>query len=75
MENLWKLALLVNQREQVTGFERQQVQDVLVVVESDAGPGDALPPVLLLFPLEDVPHEELLQLLISKVNEQLLEAA
>lgn len=44
-------------------------------MESDDGPGDAFPLVLLLFLLEDVTHEELLQLLVSKVNEQLLEAA
>lgn len=73
--DLWKLALLINQREQVTGFHSQEVQDLLIVVESDDGPGDAFPLVLLLFLLEDVTHEELLQLLVGKVNEQLLEAA
>lgn len=72
--NLWKLALLVNQREQVAGFHSQEVQDLLVVAECDGGPGDAFSPVLLLLLLEDVTHEELLQLLVSKVHAQLLEA-
>lgn len=69
------MALLVDQREQVTGFHSQEVHDFLIVVESDGGPGHAFLLVLLLFLLEDVTHEELLQLLISKVDEQLLQAA
>lgn len=69
------MALLINQREQVAGPHSQEVQDFLIVAESDVGPGDAFPQVLRLLLLEDVTHEELLQLLVSKVNEQLLEAA
>lgn len=44
-------------------------------MKSDGGPGDVFLLVLLLFLLEDVPHEELLQLLVGKVDEELLEAA
>lgn len=73
--HLWKVALLVDQTQQVAGFHSQEVQDLLIVAERDAGPGDVFPPVLLLLLLEDVTHEELLQLLVSEVDEQLLEAA
>lgn len=69
------MALLVDQGQQVAGLHHQEVQDFLVVPEPDAGPGDTLPLVLLLLLLEDVTHEELLQLLVSQVDEQLLEAA
>lgn len=71
----WKLALLVNQSQQVAGFHSQEVHDFLIVVKSDVGPDDVLPLVLLLLLPEDVVHEELLQLLVSKVDEELLEAA
>lgn len=73
--NLGEVALLVDQGQQVAGPHRQEVQDFLVVPEPDAGPGDTLPLVLLLLLLEDVSHEELLQLLVSQVDEELLEAA
>lgn len=70
-----KLALLVNQSQQVAGFHGQEVHDFPVVVKSDVGPGDVFPLVLLLFLSEDVVHEELLQLLVGKVDQKLLEAA
>lgn len=71
----WKVALLVNQSQQVAGFHRQEVHDFPVVIKSDVGPGDFFPPVLLLLLPEDVVHEELLQLLVGEVDEELLEAA
>lgn len=71
----WKLALLVNQSQQVAGFHSQEVHNVPVVVISDVGPGNVLLLVLLLLLPEDVVHEELLQLLVSEVDEELLEAA
>lgn len=71
----WKLALLVNQSQQVTGFHSQEVHNFPVVVKFDVGPGDVFLLVLLLLLPEDVVHEELLQLLVSKVDEELLEAA
>lgn len=70
-----KLALLVNQSQQVAGFPSQEVHNFPIVGESDVGPGDFLLLVLLLLLPEDVVHEELLQLLVSKVDEELLEAA
>lgn len=66
------MALLVNQSQQVTGFPRQKVQDVLVVTEVDLVPHHALFQVLLLLQLEDVRHEELLELLVCEINAQLL---
>lgn len=71
----WKLALLINQSQQVAGFHSQELHNLPIVVVSDVGPGDVFPLVLLLFLPEDVVHEELLQLLVSKVDEELLEAA
>lgn len=44
-------------------------------MKSDVGPGDVFPLVLLLLLSEDVVHEELLQLLVGKVDQKLLEAA
>lgn len=44
-------------------------------MKSDVGPGDVFLLVLLLFLPEDVVHEELLQPLVSKVDEELLETA
>lgn len=70
-----KLALLVNQSQQVAGIHSQEVNDFPIVVKSDVGPGDVFPLVLLLFLSEDVVHEELLQLLVRKVDQKLLEAA
>lgn len=67
------MALLVNQSQQVTGLPSQKVKDVLVVAILDVIPHNILPPVLLLLKLEDVVHEELLQLLISEIYAKLLE--
>jgi hypothetical protein len=43
-------------------------QGVLVVCELDVLPADVLQVVLLLLQLEDVPYEELLQVLVGKVD-------
>jgi len=72
--NLWKVAFFIDQSQKVTGFHSQNVQDALIVTEFDAIPNNVLLQVLLLLQLEDVAHEELLQLLIGKVYAQLLEA-
>lgn len=73
--HLGKVALLIDERQDVERFDSQQVQGGLVVGEDDAFPGDVLQVVLLLLLLEHVLHEELLQLLISKVDAQLLKTA
>ena len=66
------MALLINQSQQVTGFPRQKVQDILVVIKFEVIPQDVLFQIFLLLQLEDVAHEELLQLLVGKVYAQLL---
>lgn len=71
-QHLGEMAFLVNQSEQVTGFPSQEVQDALVVTKRDVVPHNVFLQVLLLLKLEDVTHEELLQLLIGKVYAQLL---
>ena len=72
---LGELALLVDERDDVHGFDGDHVQSVLVVGELDVLPVDVLQVVLLLLQLEDVTHEELLQVLVGEVDAQLLEAA
>ncbi len=47
----------------------------MVVLVVDVLPNDAFTGVLLLLQLENVPDEELLQLLVGKVDAQLLKAA
>lgn len=47
---------------------------MLVVLVVDALPDDVFPRILLLLQRENVPDEELLQLLIGEVDAQLLEA-
>ena len=72
---LGKLALLINERDDVHGFDGDHVQSILVVGELDVLPVDVFQVVLLLLQLEDVTHEELLQVLVGEVDAQLLEAA
>lgn len=68
------MAFFIDQSQQVTGFHSQNVQDVLIVTKFDVIPHNVLFQVLLLLQFEDVAHKELLQLLIGKINAQLLEA-
>lgn len=68
------MAFFINQSQQVTGIPSQEVQDVPIVAKFDVIPHNALFQVLLLFQLEDVANKELLQLLVGKINAQLLEA-
>lgn len=68
------MAFFINQSQQVTGFHSQEVQDVLIVAIFNIIPHNALFQVLLLLQLENVVHKELLQLLVGKINAQLLEA-
>lgn len=66
------MALLIDQSQQVAGRPGQKVQDVLIVAEVDVAPHHTFLQVLLLLQLEDVTHEELLELLVGKVDAQLL---
>ncbi len=71
---LWEFALLVDERDDVHGFDGDHVQSVLVVSELDVLPVDVLQVVLLLLQLEDMTDEELLQVLVGEVDAQLLKA-
>ena len=70
---LGELALLVYECHEVKRAQRDEVQRLLVVHELDVVPIDGLQVVLLLLQLEDVLHEELLQVLVGKVDAELLE--
>lgn len=72
---LGKSALLVNEWNYVHWFDGDHIKGVLVVSELNVLPVDVLQVVLLLLHLEDMLDKELLQVLISKVNAQLLKAA
>lgn len=69
---LWELALFVDEGDDVHGFVGDHVQSVLVICELDVLPVDVLQVVLLLLQFEDMANEELLQVLVGKVNAQLL---
>lgn len=69
---LGELALLIDEGDDVHRPVGNHVQCFLVVSELNVQPVDALQVVLLLLQLEHVPHEELLQVLIGKVNAELL---
>ena len=71
---LGELALLIDEGDDVHRFVGDHVQGVLVVCELDMLPADVLQVVLLLLQLEDVADEELLQVLIGKVDAQLFKA-
>lgn len=73
--DLGEVALLINKRQHVQRFAGQHVQGALVVFVVDVLPHNVFTGVLVLLQLEDMPDEELLQLLIGKVDAQLLKAA
>ena len=89
-KNLWKLGLLIHNGQKIHRLLGDQVQgdleishfqisgqDLLrhlIIDEADLLPVDALLVVLLLLHLEDVRHEELLQVLVGVVDAELLEA-
>ena len=72
--DLWKAALLVNERNDVQRLLSQQVKNGLVVLELDTRPVDPLLVILLLLHLEDVPDKELLEVLVAIVYAHLLKA-
>ncbi len=69
---LWELALLINKGNDIHRFDGNHIQGILVVSELDVQPVDIFQVVLLLLQLENVANEELLQVLICKVDAQLL---
>ena len=69
---LGEFALLVDECDDVHGLDGDHVQSLLVVDELYVRPGDGLIVILLLLQLEDVPHEELLKVLVGVVDTQLL---
>lgn len=72
--DLGETALLINQCQHVHRFVCQHIQGALIVLVVDVLPNNVLTGVLVLLKLEHVFDEELLQLLIGKVNAQLLKA-
>lgn len=72
--DLWEAALLINEGQQIQRFDGQHVQDLLVVLIVDACPHDVFSSVLFLLQPEHVLDEELLQLLVGKVDAELFEA-
>ena len=75
VQYLGELALLIDEGDDVHGLVGDHVQSLLVVGELDVLPVDVLQVVLLLLQLEHVAHKELLQVLVGKVDAQLLKAA
>lgn len=69
---LWELALFINKGNYIHRFDGNHIQGILVVGELDVLPVDIFQVVLLLLQLENVANEELLQVLICKVDAQLL---
>ena len=74
LTGLGEVALLINQRQDIERFHSKQVQCALVISEDNVFPFDSLMYVFLLLELEHMLHKELLQLLISVVDAQLLKA-
>lgn len=72
--DLGEAALLINECQHVQRFACQNIQSALVVLVVDVLPNNVLTGVLLLLKLEHVFDKELLQLLVRKVNAQLLKA-
>lgn len=74
LNHLGELALFIDEGDDVHGFVGDHVQSILVVCELDVLPADVLQVVLLLLQFEHVANKELLEILIGKVDAQLLEA-
>ena len=73
--DLGEVALLINKRQHVQGFVGQYVQGALVVFVVYFLPHNVFTGILVLLQFENMLDEELLQLLIGKVDAQLLKAA
>ncbi len=66
--HLREFALLVDERDQIHGPSCNHVQNILIVNEFDLSPADSLRIVFLLFQLENVLDEELLQVFVGIIN-------
>lgn len=73
--DLGKVALLIDKCQHVHRFACEHIQSVLVVLVVNVLPHNLLTGILFLLKLENMPDEELLELLIGKVDAQLLKAA
>lgn len=73
-KDLWEVALLVDKSQHIQRFSGQNVQRALVVLVVDVRPEDVLTGILILFKLENMLDEELLQLLVGEVDAELLKA-
>ena len=71
---LGKLALFINESDEVEWSDSNHVQDFLVVLELDVCPHNVLFVILGLLQLEDVAHKELLKVLVAVVDAHLLKA-
>ena len=68
---LWELALLIDQSKDTHRPHSNHIQCLLVVHELYVCPVNGLVVVFLLLQLENVPHKELLKVLIGVVDAQL----
>lgn len=75
LTHTWKSRKVICGREDVDSVSADKVQDLMVVVKREVCPSNLLPLIVFLLQLEDVFHEELLQLLVSVVYAELFEAA
>lgn len=73
--HLGESTLFIDERHDVHRLDGDHVQSILVVGELNVLPVDVLQVVFLLFQLEDMAHEKLLQVLVGKVDAELLKAA
>ena len=65
--------LLVDQRDEIHRFHRDQIENPLIIFEGDVLPVDVLVVVFFLFEFENVMNEELLQILVRIIDAQLFE--
>lgn len=73
--NLGEIAFFINKSQHVHGFAGKYIESVLVVFVVNVLPNNVFTGVFVLLQLENMPDKELLQLLVGKVDAQLLKAA
>lgn len=73
--DLGEVAFFINKSQHVHRFAGKYIQGALVVFVVNVLPNYVFTGVLVLLQLEDMPDKELLQLLVGKVDAQLLKAA
>lgn len=72
---LWELALFIYEGDDIHRLEGNDIQSLAVISEVNVVPGNVLCTVFLLLQLEDMVHEELLEVLVGNVNAELLKAS